>query len=334
MEIWRIHIKNNSDEYFNYCTQNNVAALGWCFNDKDLDIKNPDAIRKRINNDYSKFEEEATEVYKKNKIDFTPVKYLRNMKKNDLIWTRHNGIYYIACVGNKSNWMFVNDAIAVSLDACNQRSDVVWHKVGDESAVPGAIATSFIRGRTLQRINKTFVKEYSVLLYSQLTKNKDILHVYEQQKNNKLKNLREQNYSSKKLQEAFYSLLSPADCEDLVYFYLYKEYGYICIPSTNKLSTPLYECVLINPKSKSKAYIQVKKGDIEIEESKYTHLIKTNEKVFLFSLNDKTNQESSNNSIYRISPKDLYDYAFNPNSLLSDSIKKWVDLLKNYCQES
>ena len=41
--------------------------------------------------------------------------------------------------------------------------------------------------------------------------------------------------------ENFYDLLSPNDCEDLLYFYLYYKYRYVAIPSTNKINTQNYE---------------------------------------------------------------------------------------------
>ena len=46
--------------------------------------------------------------------------------------------------------------------------------------------------------------------------------------------------------ENFYGLLSPYDCEDLLYFYLYNKNKYVVIPSTNKTSTQNYEFEMIN----------------------------------------------------------------------------------------
>ena len=56
--------------------------------------------------------------------------------------------------------------------------------------------------------------------------------------------------------------------------WLYKTKGYIVIPSTNKRGTELYECVLIDPKAEDfkHIYIQVKKGDVEIDASNYSEL--------------------------------------------------------------
>ena len=45
----------------------------------------------------------------------------------------------------------------------------------------------------------------------------------------------------------FYSLLQPEDVEDLLALWLYDTKGYVCIPSTNKIATPKYECVLVDP---------------------------------------------------------------------------------------
>ena len=37
--------------------------------------------------------------------------------------------------------------------------------------------------------------------------------------------------------------------EDVVCLYLYDRKGYVTIPSTNKIATELYECVLVNPEN-------------------------------------------------------------------------------------
>lgn len=65
-------------------------------------------------------------------------------------------------------------------------------------------------------------------------------------------------------------LLGAAD--DLLCMWLYHKYGYICIPSTNKLSTQLYECVLLDPKTGEHIYIQVKNGNVEINADDYEQL--------------------------------------------------------------
>ncbi len=53
----------------------------------------------------------------------------------------------------------------------------------------------------------------------------------------------------------FYSLLQPEDVEDLLALWLYDTKGYVCIPSTNKIATPKYECVLVDPNDLNRKHI-------------------------------------------------------------------------------
>ena len=142
------------------------------------------------------------------------------------------------------------------MDAANQLTNIRWIRFAqaDESTVPGAISTAFIKGSTLQRINKPGVDEFSKLLYNREMGKR----IYDVQFE-----LTEPN---------FYSMLSPSDCEDLLCMWLYAKYGYICIPSTNKLATQLYECVLLDPKTGEHIYIQVKNGNVEIDADDYKQL--------------------------------------------------------------
>lgn len=86
---------------------------------------------------------------------------LKEVEKGDYIWMRDNGIYYLGRVNENSNFTYNCDKDALDFDAANQLTDVKWERIGDESQVPGAVATAFIRGRTIQRINKNYMFEYA-----------------------------------------------------------------------------------------------------------------------------------------------------------------------------
>ena len=69
-----------------------------------------------------------------------------------------------------------------------------------------------------------------------------------------------------------------------IYFalWLYDTKGYVCIPSTNKIATPKYECVLVDPNdlNRKHIYIQVKKGDVDLNTDDYSSL---NGEVYLLT---------------------------------------------------
>lgn len=75
----------------------------------------------------------------------------------------------IARVKANSTWAFREDAIQI--DAANQLTNIDWYPAtdkADEESVPGAVATSFIMGSTIQRIKKNGVEAYSQMLYNRV----------------------------------------------------------------------------------------------------------------------------------------------------------------------
>ena len=186
-------------------------------------------------------------------------------------------------------------------------------EVGDESTVPGFVATAFIKGRTLQRINSEAVQ-----IFSQ--------HYY----NTKIGKEHYQGLTIEANPEEFYDLLSPTDCEDLVCAYLSYEYKYIVIPSTNKKSTELYECILLDPEDRSHVYIQVKKGNVDIDANDFRHL---QGKVFLFTSEGTVKNLDSNNENIKcisISPEELFKFAMSDEAknIVSDAISYWTEYMR------
>lgn len=227
---------------------------------------------------------------------------------------RDNGIYYLGRVNENSNFMYNCDKDALDFDAANQITGVKWERIGDESQVPGAVATAFIRGRTIQRINKDYMFEYAEYAFGG-------------------KPLVLEHSNREFLQQLFYDCLSPNDCEDLVCLYLYDKANYIAIPSTNKIATELYECVLVNPINGKLAYPQVKKGNKELNINDYIELIKDhpNKEVYLFTSEGKVQGDTHIDNIHSISPDELYSWAkekIEGNSfLIPEGIVKWYKLI-------
>ena len=196
-------------------------------------------------------------------------------------------------------------------DSTTQRTDIEWIKVGDESSVPGAVTIAFIHGKTLQRIASREVETFSKHYYNTIMKKEHY-----------------QGLVIEPNKETLYSLLSPTDCEDLVCAYLFSEYKYIVIPSTNKKSTELYECVLLDPKDRSHIYIQVKKGNVDIDANDFRHL---QGKVFLFTSEGTVkNLDSNNENIKCISPEELFKFAMSDaaTNIVSDSISYWTEYMR------
>lgn len=262
MAVWRLQVNTGGTNAANYCLKNHVAAMGWSL--RELTQAERSGIHTFL--DYCKL---ARTQYK----SFDSVcRMVEDVKEGDLLWmrSRNEGKYYIARVKANSTWVFREDA--VQMDAANQLTNIDWYPAtdkADEESVPGAVATSFIKGSTIQRIKKNGVEEYSQMLYNRV--HDSALDLF--------------NYPDPALslcEKHFYSLLQPEDVEDLLALWLYDTKGYVCIPSTNKIATPKYECVLVDPNdlNRKHIYIQVKKGDVDLNTDDYSSL---NGEVYLLT---------------------------------------------------
>ena len=316
MEVWRLQVNTGEDSIAKYCIENNVAAMGWSL--KEL----PESERKNIKNiktfeDYCKY---ADKVYK----SYASVKRLKEqVKENDIIWmhSRKEGKYYFGRVKKESKWIFNSEA-AEKKDAGNQLTNIDWYEAStraDEESVPGAIATAFIKGSTLQRINKDGVKEYSQLLY------------------NKIHDPEKEQFTYEKphlcLDKHFYMLLSPSDVEDLLALWLYatKREKYVCIPSTNKIATAKYECVLVATKSMKRKhiYIQVKKGKVDLEASDYVNLAKDGNEVYLLTTEGRVKNADKYKNITAVNPDKIYRFATDPKykNIIPEHVLYWIEFL-------
>lgn len=327
MTVWRLHTgtsNNTSRPVADLCLKEKILAVGWSINDdhinerikrKKLTLSEADEIRKLRSS--VKTISEYHDILKKYPIygyqypDANIARLNEDLQTDDLVWLHYNGLYYIARIPASSKCFYNNTDIALGMDAAIQRTDIDWKLVGDEASVAGAIATSFIRGHTLQRISKDGALPFSQLIYN---------------------NVCQINYYKKVIipntVDVFYSMLSVDDCEDLVYSYLYSKYGYVVVPSSNKKGTQLYEYVMLDPKTGKHSYVQVKNGKVNIDAQEYVHL---NGEVYLFTSKGKiTNLNPSYLNIKVLDPQELFDFAKSDAAqhILSGSISSWINFIK------
>lgn len=300
MAVWRLQSKTSAGHIGQYCRDHRVLAMGWSL--QKLEPSQREAITT-----YDQYIHYAKEHHPSS----PGVKQLLQLRPGDFVWMRHQGRYYMGHVTESSHWFFNSSEEAKQLDAANQLTDIEWveYEQADESTVPGAISTAFIRGHTLQRIKKAGVEEFSKLVYNH-EKGQQVYHVNLEQ-----------------TEETFYELLSPSDCEDLLAMWLYQKYQYVCIPSTNKRATQLYECVLINPADGEHIYIQVKKGNVNINAEDYADL---KGQVWFLTTSGQVEHASRFPNMHVVEPSELYNFAVeNQNThLLPPSIQAWFRLLR------
>ena len=325
--VWRLQTRTDSKDgkkISTYCREESIAAVGWSINDDQIKKYNAEAFDKiqsirasiKSKDFYYKVLEEYNLFNIKAGKKIVAVETLERVKPGDYIWMRDNGIYYLGYVGNNLRYKYNPSIDALEHDAANQIEDVDWKPIGDESQVPGVIATAFIRGRTLQRVRKAYMYEYASFIYNGKPLDVNV-------------------ESNESLKQLFYNCLSPSDCEDLVCLYLYDKANYIAIPSTNKIATELYECVLVNPETGMFAYPQVKKGNVDLNFANYIDLVdnhKRNKEVYLFTsegMIDKSTIQSD--FIHIITAKELYLWVKSKIGskcyLNPEGIVKWYKLI-------
>ena len=359
--VWRLHtkpkvsVKNKLEtKVANELIKRKIVAIGWTlrediYNELTATGKNElEEDEKSIKDDFEKYkkiiEKNNYETIKGEKKSFFYGKVnpnlirLNNLKKDDLIWIRSKGKYHLGRVTEKSHYLYAyrdsqKNSDILKLGINNQFTDIEWHEIGTESEIPGRILIAFYQREALIEIDEKFVVDISQILYN---KKDNYYKISDKLENNKTN---------------FYGLLSPNDCEDLLYFYLYHKFKYIVIPSTNKINTQNYEFVMLNSNNRDgKIYIQVKNGEVNIEINNYKnfrgeiYLLTTrgnvlkNGKILTKNNIDMDNGKILNldgsfkGNIFIINPEALYEFAKeaykDETILMPQSILQWFKYLE------
>ena len=360
-KVWRLHtkpkvsVKNKLEtKVANELIRRKIVAIGWTlrediYNELTATGKNElEEDEKSIKDDFEKYkkiiEKNNYETIKGEKKSFFYGKVnpnlirLNNLKKDDLIWIRSKGKYHLGRVTEKSHYLYAyrdsqKNSDILKLGINNQFTDIDWCEVGSESDIPGRILIAFYQKGTLIEIDEESALNISQIIYNK----KDNYY--------KISNKLENNKTN------FYSLLSPNDCEDLLYFYLYHKFKYIVIPSTNKINTQNYEFIMLNSNNRDeKIYIQVKNGEVNIEINNYKnfrgeiYLLTTrgnvlkNGKILTKNNIDMNNGKILNldgsfkGNIFIINPEALYEFAKeaykDETILMPQSILQWFKYLE------
>ena len=360
-KVWRLHtkpkvsVKNKLEtKVANELIKRKIVAIGWTlrediYNELTATGKNElEEDEKSIKDDFEKYkkiiEKNNYETIKGEKKSFFYGKVnpnlirLNNLKKDDLIWIRSKGKYHLGRVTEKSHYLYAyrdsqKNSDILKLGINNQFTDIDLCEVGSESDIPGRILIAFYQKGTLIEIDEESALNISQIIYNK----KDNYY--------KISNKLENNKTN------FYSLLSPNDCEDLLYFYLYHKFKYIVIPSTNKINTQNYEFIMLNSNNRDeKIYIQVKNGEVNIEINNYKnfrgeiYLLTTrgnvlkNGKILTKNNIDMNNGKILNldgsfkGNIFIINPEALYEFAKeaykDETILMPQSILQWFKYLE------
>ena len=149
--IWRIHLRKGSGKdgvpIGDYCIKNRVAAMGFRLKKHQDKIKNRDIIVRNYNDyeNYAKLED----------VNYYSVRLLaQEVKPGDFIWTRIDGIFYLAKINSNCEYHYNYSDEAFEKSACNELTNVDWKRIGDDTVVDTDIIKKerFARGQTLCRL--------------------------------------------------------------------------------------------------------------------------------------------------------------------------------------
>ena len=305
IDVWVLKTNTSGGRIAEACIKKNVAAVGWSINEND-----------KLNEKVYSFEDYVNKASLLHDDLSKVIALVKKIKVNDLIWIRNpnEGYYYIGRRIDTSMWQYSMDLDDYKLDMQNQLTNIVWHRIGDESDVPGVITSQFHRrGQTLYRINTGWESavRYSSKIYNEVSKE----NIYDCQ-------------AIKYDKDNFFNMLSPDEVEDLIYFYLYDKYGYIVVPSSNKIGTPNYEYVLLDKNNPEKrVYVQAKNGNIDLVTDDYTELANNQNEFYLFTRGDVKGKNNKN--IIRITEQELFDWLQGEDIIVSEAIRKWLRFISN-----
>lgn len=160
--LFRITIKPDSKDgqAFNFCLNHNIIGIGWKLWDKDG--------KSYTLRDIKDCEEAGRRCYPTSRGFITAIRCLGRMKPDDLVWTKHNDIYYLCRV--TGTWEYHDEPEYIYEDIENTVA-VEFYEVGTKDKVPKRVIRSFRVPGTLQNLWNTEAINASRDIYNNLVGN-------------------------------------------------------------------------------------------------------------------------------------------------------------------
>lgn len=294
--LWKLVLNTASQDgkQFEFCQRNQILGVGWPLRDDKGELYMPKDIDDAIRVGDKQYDTRGF---------ITAMHALKEIEPDDLIWTRHEGVYYLCRVLSK--WKYSNDEEHVFEDVCHY-VDVNFAEVGTIEKVPGRITNCFRARSSIQRIHDDnhLMTNISRNIYNQIIGEA----VYE-----------EKDYNRKDILD----LLQPEDVEEVVSLYLQVKHNYLVYTSTNKLDTQKYEFVGVARDGSHHCYPQVKTGSVSLDGNDFKKLTKNGDKVYLFTVSGScTNADGK--SVIAISKEELLTFLFDHKEIMPSRIQLWM----------
>ena len=298
MTVFRIHIRptgggNDQEASFNYCLKQGLVGMGWPVEETG---------KSRLS--WDEYIAAAKDKYGYRAVE-SPRYMNRNVKANDLIWTRDtNGKYYLGRI--TCPWEYLADEVSLRFDIVNFcRCERILPCRVDE--VPGKVVACFRPPRVIQAIRDATMTTYSKILWNKLSQT--------------------EHYSLESQADTdVYAFLDDQATENAVAIYLQMR-GWLLLPETRKADTMGYEYILIQRETLEKAVVQVKTGNTSLDQDEWwSNFGKNGVKIFLFqSYGNYTG--SKHREVECIDPVELQTFLFSERQVLPQSIRYWVDFV-------
>ena len=296
MNIWRLNLKTDAEEGINpstFCIQRNILGVGWqVSSDEPLDWDSYYTAGKE------EYLDEGDNGW------WPAVNAIHNrMAYADLCWTRdRNQNYYIGKIIGEWEYRFEDKyrkADVVNVRSCR------WFYTGGIDSVPGKVHNSFRWGRAVQAVDDHTTSFYSKLTYNKLSRE----DTYDLCTDDKLD---------------LFSLIGPEDCEDIVGIFLQEGYGYRLIPSSCKRDTGNTEFVLRT--AQSKAYVQVKQGNVDLDMDEFKHDPCDPCEWYLFTTHGRYTG-TGHDQLHCLDPRNMRDFAMANRNLMPIRVQTFIDFL-------
>lgn len=296
MKVWRLTISTAAAEDVdprNFCIQRNIMGVGWAVEpDGPVTWNEYEALGRK------RYRERGHKGW------WPALNAMHNrIEKGDLCWTRDwHGQYYLG---------LVDDPWEYRADAAHRRADVVnvrpcaWLRAGTVDAVPGKVVNSFRASRALQQVKGKPVRQYSQVLYNDLSG--------------------EGVFELEEPPSDILSFLLPEDVEDIVALMLQEE-GYRLIPSSSTGRTMRYEYVLFDRVTGKKAVVQVKTGGASLRPDEYASL---GDEVILFTVDGQYPGPTVEN-VRCLERGSVTHFVWDRLPIMPKRVKVWVERLNHH----
>jgi hypothetical protein len=298
MHLWRINLKPGRCEAgidaAEFCIERRILGVGYRVDRVPSDINEYLALG---------LQKYATDKKRKAKWSATTKAVGCKIGDKDLIWTRNRqGHYYLGKV--RGGWEYRDGVDYARADIFNVRG-CDWVSVGALDNVPGAVISSFIPARTVQR-----VKDASALLYSRYL----------------FATLRGEPFvpDPETAQADILELLSADDLEDAAALYLQQRKRLFVYTSTCKTDTMAVECIFTSEDGQ-RVGLQVKRGNEPIDQEQFASFDGT---VYLFQARG-IYQGQPNPRCVCLSPDILRSFILEQRRLMPGRVQRWIEFAES-----